>query len=327
MFKIKVSTNFPDWPFVRQTPKLKGIFGSSKFFIDQDIRECDFWIVDGDLVKTEQTFCSKENTIFIAGEPPTIRSFNKNFLNQFNYIMTCDRRSHHPNKFYNQQAIPWQIGAYIDKYDYDELKSLPVPKKSKLISAITSNKDWTSGHRKRKEFIFKLKEYFGDAMDVFGRDINEIKDKSMGILDYKYSIAMENSSYDDYWTEKLSDVFLGFSFPLYYGCPNIFNYFPQESLKVIDVDDIDGSIKIIEKAIEDNCFENNFDKIVESRRLILDKYNFFPMIDSYCNKYYKKSEKIEILLKPEQDFEKYNFKKYLNFKKIFLFVKKRFINE
>ena len=327
MLKIKVSTNFPDWPFIRQTSKSEGVFGNSKFFINQDIEKCDFWIVGGDLVKTEQTFCPKENTIFIAGEPPTIKTYNKNFLNQFEYFMTCDRNLSHPKKIYNQQAIPWQIGGYIDKYGYDELRDLPMPKKTKLVSAITSNKDWTSGHKRRKEFIFKLKEHFGGSMDVFGRDINEIKDKSMGILDYKYSIAIENSSYDDYWTEKLSDAFLGFSFPFYYGCSNIFDYFPQNSLKIIDVDDLDGSIKIIEKAIKDNCFENHLNEIAQSRRLILDKYNFFPMMDNYCNKYYKKSEKIEILLKPEQNFKKYNFKKYLNCKKIFLFVKKRFTNK
>ncbi len=326
MFKIKVSTNFPDWPFIRQTPKAEGIFGSSKFFINQDIKECDFWIVDGDLIKTEQAYCPEKNTIFIAGEPPTIKKYNKNFLSQFNHFVTCDRKLQHPNKFYNQQAIPWQIGRYIDKYDYDELKSLAMPKKRKLISAITSGKDWTSGHRKRKEFILKLKEYFGDSLDVFGRDINEIKDKSLGILDYKYSIAIENSSFDDYWTEKLSDVFLGFSFPFYYGCPNIHDYFPKNSLKIIDLDDIDSSIRIIEKAIKDNFFEKHLSEIEESRDLVLDEYNFFPMMDEFCNKYYKKSEKIEILLKPEQDYEKYNVKKYFNGKKILSSVKRRFSN-
>ncbi|TET09953.1 MAG: hypothetical protein E3J83_01165 [Candidatus Atribacteria bacterium] len=327
MFKIKVSTNFPDWPFIRQTPKSEGMLGNCKFFINQDIEDCDFWIVDGDLVKTEQTFCPKENTIFIAGEPPTIKSYNKNFLNQFNYVITCDKKLHHSNKFYNQQAIPWQIGAYIDKYGYDELKSLKKPEKNRIISVITTNKDWTSGHKKRIEFIFKLKEYFGDSLDVFGRGINEIRDKSMGILSYKYSIAIENSNFDNYWTEKLSDAFLGFSFPFYYGCPNIYDYFPQNSLRKIDIDDFDGSIKIIEKAIEDNCFENHFNEIVESRLLILDKYNFFSMMAGFCNKYYKKSEKIKILLKPERNFEKYNFKKYFNCKKIFLYVKKRFFNK
>jgi hypothetical protein len=323
MLKIKVSTDFPDWPFIRQTPRSKGVFGNSKFFINQEVKDCDFWIVNGGMERTEQTYCSRDNTIFISGEPPTIKTYNKNFLSQFEYFMTCDRDLFHSNKIYNQQAIPWQIGRYINKYDYDELKSLKPTKKKKLLSAITSGKDWTSGHKKRIEFIFGLKNHFGDSMDVFGRDINEIKDKSMGILDYEYSIAIENSSYDDYWTEKLSDVFLGYSFPFYYGAPNIYDYFPENSLKVINIDDLGGSIKIIEESIRDNIFEKNLHTIIESRKMILDEYNFFPMMDEFCNKHFKKEGKTEIILKPEENFEKYNFKKYFNPKKVFSYVKKR----
>lgn len=326
MLRIKVSNNFKQWPFARQTPGSKGIWGKSEFIINQATDDCDYWVVTGGLDQTEQTLCNEENTVFLGGEPPSLIRFNHNFLKQFKHIITCDRKLKHPNNHFYQQAIPWQIGAYVDKYDYDELKSMQPPKKTKLISAITSSKDWSAGHKNRIKFIHQLKEHFGDSMDVFGRGINEIRDKSMGIIDYKYSIAIENSSYEDYWTEKLGDVFLGYSFPFYFGCPNIGDYFPENSLIQIDINDLSSSIKAIEKAIEDNSFENNIDKIKQSRELVLDKYNFFPMMDTFCRKNYKKGKKTMIELKPEKEFEKYNYKKYFNPKKVFLFVKRKLLS-
>jgi hypothetical protein len=327
MLKIKVTTNFVEWPFDRQTPHNESKWRKSEFYIDKDIKDCDFWIVDGDLVKTEKAFCCKENTVFLAGEPPSLKGYNKNFLKQFNYIITCDRKLNHPNKIYQQQAIPWQLGAYAGRYGYDELRTLDIPEKTILISAVTSSKDWSGGHRKRMDLIFKLKEYFGDQLDVYGRGISDIEDKSEAILDYKYGIAIENSSYKDYWTEKLSDVFLGFSYPFYYGCPNIYDYFPKNSLMTIDVDDLSGSVKIIENAIKNNYFEKYMDDIQKARELILEEYNFFPMMDKFCNKYFKDGEKTEITIRPERVFEKYNFKKYFNPKKIFPYLKKRFFGQ
>lgn len=327
MLRIKVSNNFDYWPFIRQTPNSDGVWQNCKFYINQDIEECDFWVVTGGLEREEKTACPPKNTVFIGGEPPTMIKYNKNFLKQFNYVITCDKELPHPNKIYYQQAIPWFIGGHINRYDYQELKSLKRPKKKKIISAISTRKDWTEGHRKRIEFLFKLKEYFGDYLDIYGKGINDIKDKSYGILDYKYSIAIENSSFEDYWTEKLSDVFLGFAFPFYFGCPNIYDYFPKDSLKKIDINDIKGSIRTIEETIQNNCFEKHFNELVKSRSLVLDKYNFFPMMAEFCNKRYKNGEKNIITLKPGKEFEKYNFKKYFNCRKIYSHLKKRISNK
>lgn len=51
------------------------------------------------------------------------------------------------------------------------------PKKTKLISVITSNKAFTKGHLKRIEFVEKLKAYYGDKLDVFGQGFNSFEDK------------------------------------------------------------------------------------------------------------------------------------------------------
>ena len=51
MYKIKISTQFPEWPLLRQTPGSKGIWDNCQFFVNQDVEECDMWVVYEGLLK------------------------------------------------------------------------------------------------------------------------------------------------------------------------------------------------------------------------------------------------------------------------------------
>ena len=70
MLKIKVTTQFRDWPLERQTPGSKSIWRNCVFYINKNIEDCDYWIVLEGLEKTETTVCNPDNTILITGEPP-----------------------------------------------------------------------------------------------------------------------------------------------------------------------------------------------------------------------------------------------------------------
>lgn len=306
MIKVKVSTAFPDWPLIRQTPFSEGIWGDFQFYINQDVDECDYWVVYDSLFQTETVYCSPNNTILITGEPPDIKKYNPEFIDQFGMIITCHRNINHPNVIYTQQALPWMIGwksldSTINTFtkDYDELKSNRILEKSKLISVIASNKKITSGHRKRLEFVKKIKNVFGDDIDIFGRGYNEISDKWDAIYKYKYHIVLENSAVLDYWTEKIADCFLSEAFPLYYGCPNIFDYFSENSLIQIDINNYADSIKNIQVCIENRMFEKNIENIRAQKSKILDIYNLFPMICDIIskNESFDKTNKQQIHLK------------------------------
>ncbi|MBU4348429.1 hypothetical protein KJ671_02965 [Patescibacteria group bacterium] len=168
--------------------------------------------------------------------------------------------------------------------------SLPLPK-TKLISVISSGKKSTPGHINRLRFTEELKKYFKDGLDVYGRGINNFADKWDVIAPYKYHIALENISYPDYYSEKLIDAFLAGSYPFYYGCPNVNDYFPIGSLQAIDINDVRGSIEIIEKCLENNVYEKNMDFIKKSRELILEKYNIFPFL---CETIFKSNEGLSV---------------------------------
>ena len=310
MLKIKITTNFSYWPLERQTPNWSGKWGNCEFYINKPIPKCDYWVVVGGLSNRESTKCQVDNTIFITTEPPIIKKYNNKFLQQFNKIVSCDRDINHSNIVFCQQALPWMVGGKYKKEtknwsknfkkDYDELIKINNYKKNKLISIILSKKK-TKNHKKRLKFIFKLQKYFGKDLDVFGVDINEIEDKWDGIAPYKYYLAIENSSVLDYWTEKISDSFLAGAYPFYSGCPNIQKYFPKGSFTLIDINNVKKSIKTIEENINKSKYENSLGKIRESKNLILNKYNFFPMICEHIETNFL-LKYTDIILEPEQMF-------------------------
>jgi len=300
---------------IRQTPNSIGTWDNCIFYLNQDVKECDYWVVYDNLIKIEKTKCPKRNVILITGEPPTIKKYSQTFVKQFYNVITCNRNIIHANVTYIQQGLPWMVGAKFlrneKKWDninfksYDDFINNDYSKKTKEISIVVSNKTFTKGHEQRVKFVNKLKEIFGDRIDIFGRGFNEIEDKFEAISLYKYTIVIENSSYCDYWTEKIADAFLCGTYPIYYGCTNIYEYFPKGSLALIDINNIEESVNIINSILNSNEFENSLNLIQESKNLILNRYNLFPLIVNTIKKMENiHSESVKVTLYPEKRFQK-----------------------
>jgi hypothetical protein len=274
MYTVKLTFNY-DWPLFRQTPNYSGQWGNYKFIIDKNLKVCDFWIVYSDYqFKNEKIKCNPDNIIYIPGEGyHTSPRFEQKFLDQFGAIITVQEELTHRNIISKHNANPWFVGK-----SYDELISLKPPTKTKLISVISSDKVFTDGHRKRLRFVNEIKEHFGDKLDVFGRGINGFEDKWDVLSNYKYSIAIENDYCNNYFTEKFIDCILANTFPIYYGCPNLEKYFPEDSFKRIDINDTEGSIKIIQNVIDTDLYLTKNKQISEARDLALNNENLFPFL-------------------------------------------------
>jgi len=67
-------------------------------------------------------------------------------------------------------------------------------------------------------------------LDIFGRGRQEIKNKETALWPYQFSIAIENASYPDYFTEKITDCFAAKTIPIYWGNPDIANYFESRGI-------------------------------------------------------------------------------------------------
>lgn len=322
MITVKISTS--PWPITRQTPGGKGIWGECRFFCNTDIDRCDYWFVlEGPGRKKEAAVCPKENTVFVAHEPPTLRTYRSDFLHQFAAVITSDAHIDHPNPVLQQSGLPWHVGRKQKGHvnlgftkDYDELKAITSIDKTKMISVVSSSKTMTDGHRQRVDFALQLKSHFGDKIDLFGRGLNEIEDKWDALADYRYHVAIENSEVNHYWTEKISDAFLAGCHPIYHGCPNIADYFSPGSFTLIDINDQDRAIATIEACIEQDRYTSSRRLIWESREKVLDQYNLFPMIADYIAKDRQRSSgqtrtPVKVTIRKEQSESNliYKFKK------------------
>lgn len=291
---VKLTFNY-DWPLFRQTPNFSGIWGDYKFVIDDNLKECDYWVVYSEFnLKREECVCDKTNIIFIPAEGyETSPRFSKDFLKQFGRIITVQRQIKGKNVMYWQNANPW----FVER-SYDELINLKIPEKTKLISVVSSDKAFTEGHRRRIKFCEELKKHFGDRMDFFGRGIRDFENKWDVLAPYKYHIAIENDFLEDWVTEKFFDPLLTYTFPLYYGCPNLSKYISENSFKRIDINDCQKAINIIEIAINDDLYGEFITNIDEYRETALNEQQFFPMLAYFLKQLEKGNEKNLNIIEP-----------------------------
>jgi hypothetical protein len=102
--------------------------------------------------------------------------------------------------------------------------------KTKLVSMICSDKRFTELQRFRFNYAIKNK----DKLDLYGNINNHISLKEDGLIDYMFSVCVENDDSDTYFTEKILDCFATGTIPIYKGTKNIVNHFNQNGIIFLD---------------------------------------------------------------------------------------------
>lgn len=283
--------------FRRQTPGSSGVWGDCRFHINTPVEKCDWWVVchNSALVEAETTFCDPNHIVYVSLEPED-SWLSDEFISQFSQLLLCDRAINHPKIIY-KNGLNWFVGIHVGfkldgshqftpsfTLDYDSLSSMQPLDKSKFMSVICSNKSMFPGHTIRKNFIEKLKAHpISKQIDFFGGGNCHVDDKWDAIAPYKYHLVLENSVVPDYWSEKLADSFLGYSYPLYYGCPNIHNYFDRDSLCKIDVNNFKQTLTTIEKLLSSDTYQLSLPAVIKARHQVLNCYNLFQILDEICS--------------------------------------------
>lgn len=239
-------------------------------FICEEDGPCDYAIVFNRVGKKNRYIhCAKENVWQVTQEPFVFHSHDWMIDDQGQYSRVY---THYlPNDATKYVRSYPMLTWHVDK-TYDELSSMDVPKKTNDISWITSTKSSYPGHKHRLEFLDFIRAS-NLELSLFGSGIQYIEDKWDALVGHRYSLAVENESQDDYWTEKLADCFLAYTLPIYYGCTNIDNYFPTESYILIDINKPEEALDIIQQAIANNEWEKRLPAIIEARNLVLNTYN------------------------------------------------------
>lgn len=127
--------------------------------------------------------------------------------------------------------------------------------KSKVCSMIYSHKNITEGHKLRH----KVANLIESGVDLFGNGtINPLIAKEEGLVDYQYSIIIENTRLENYFTEKLIDCLMVGTIPIYWGCPNISDYFDDSS--ILSFSNLDELQNIL-SSIGGNTYSKHFNSI------------------------------------------------------------------
>ncbi|MBB4018560.1 FkbM family methyltransferase [Chelatococcus caeni] len=284
MIKAGFVSSAPEWAWWRQFPEEDLVWDGVQFVFGGDLAGCDCCFVFDALPQAVEVPLDRCRLVFVASEPQNVKRYNAAFLDQFGTVLTTDRDTAHGGRRFTQVGLPWHVGAWsadgsllaepLTVRDFETFR----PEKTKLVSVVSSNKAFTEEHRARLRFVAELKEHFGDQMDVFGRGINDFGDKLQVLAPYWYHIALENCAIDDYWTEKLADPFLTLTYPIYHGCRNIGEYFPEGSFTAIDIYDPAKAIETIKRVIQSDEAERAQPLLEEARRRVLYEHNLFALL-------------------------------------------------
>ncbi len=102
--------------------------------------------------------------------------------------------------------------------------------KAKLLSMIYSSKRGLPGYQLRHQVADGIAK-----VDLYGRGSDRpIEHKEEGLVNYMFSIAIENSQATNYFTEKILDCMAVGTIPIYWGCPNIDDFFDPDGVVVFN---------------------------------------------------------------------------------------------
>jgi len=254
--------------------KIKGV---------SEINEADYFVVIEGIPKDIKTKIDNNKIILLKAETLTDTALEKTAKVCMTYNRECN---------FKQYVISW----WLDK-KFSFLENLKYNVKEKNIVCIISGKTFLKGHIDRLSFVKSFCEAYPGYMDVYGFGLENFdwlgesykgelnyknNCKYNGLIDYKYSLCIENNSVKNYISEKLYDSFLAWTVPIYYGCPNIFDFFKKDSLINFDIHDKKFIDIIYEKSML-NVSSYQIERIRKSRQKILYSYNLWAVVEDIIN--------------------------------------------
>jgi hypothetical protein len=163
--------------------------------------------------------------IFWLFEPRAVRPYGYSKIikieDKFDYILTYDSELLKRNKKY----IKYIVGQ-------SRVYEPQIHNKTKMYSMIASNKRMTEGHRFRHQISELLSQKH--KIDMWGSGYRPFKSKIDPLSEYHFSVSVMNSKIDNFFTEVLIDNFMLGTIPIFWGCPNISEYFDDRGIISFD---------------------------------------------------------------------------------------------
>jgi len=256
-------------PTLVEYVKKQHVFDGITVFADKDI-------IHVDNVQSKYKICwLLEPKLF----EPWAYEYIKQIENKFDIILTYDREllNRNPNLYKFISADFCDIS--------NESIGLNREHKTKLVSFPFSNKTFLPGHKLRhviaNEFLPSIG--FDKEVDLFGSGCsNPFTDKGPIFKPYMFSIAIENSKMDDYFTEKVLDPFCSGTIPIYWGFDKIGNYFNKDGILSFNTAE---ELKNILYNLSEDMYNSMYEAVKENYELSLKYVNADDEIFLLIKKY------------------------------------------
>ena len=252
---------------------LKG-FSWKNIEITWDTDNIDYYVI---INRTNETGYDKSRTIVFQMEP-----------------WVCDEGKNWGVKTWGDWSIPsgfMKVFAHRGnlnnvQWHIPKIDGIVIPeKKTDKIISILSKKNFDDGHIKRIEFIRRLEECGFNGVDVYGVDnFHQYKnyvgktDNKVEMAKYKYCFSCENNWEKNYATEKIWEPILCECLCFYWGCPNLDEHIDGGAFVRLDLDDFEGAMEIVKRAIEEDWWSARIDIIRKEKHKILEEIGFFPRL-------------------------------------------------
>ncbi len=283
MKKILIIPNHPDIQLIHKSMERLSTSHDDTYFYYKD---CAFTLhnnqtFDGVLVinhpvKKYTVHTNPYNNVCIMQEPgeKIHHHYMYQNLKQYNKVYS-------PIVAYNNTEQSHGFLSWFIDGDYTTLSKMDTPIKTQKMSCIASGKAIFDGHKKRLQFVQTLeKEINSIAYFGFGNHL-KVPSKNDALFPYQYSIAIENNEQPHYFTEKIMDCFLSYTVPIYFGCTNIAEYFPEQSYIWININEPQIAIANIKKILANDDWQSRLPYLKIARELVLNKYHPLACMYNY----------------------------------------------
>jgi hypothetical protein len=278
---------------VHEVPSLSQFIGSAPLLNEVDLRvndpECldaDVWLII-EQPNAGDTFCRvpRGRVVYLGAETSFSSEYWNRYRNRRQYLQQFAAvyswlPIRHPGLKRSIPFLPWMVNAnhgesIFSQHSRDaEWLATSNPLKTKCVSVFCSSKTFTPGHKRRLEFVELLASELGDQLDWFGNGVRSVPEKWDGLAPYRYTVVLENQSMPDLITEKLYDAFLASSFPIYWGAPNVLDWFPAGSLAPVSLDSPKAAVEEIRRIISSDVDAESIEARRQARHMVLNDYNF-----------------------------------------------------
>jgi hypothetical protein len=271
--------------FRKMTPGRSGVWGQLKGV--DNYKDADFFAVIDYLPVHLRNVVDESKCVFLGAHPETMSAYRN--MDGYKGL-----------KMYDCKKTLGFLEYWL-KFDYDYLKDLKPPIKTKTLVCIMSDANSQPYHKIRRAWLEKFCDKYGNKIDVYGR-INpwgsivssfkgpcgskdprgaavsggndHMSGKEEIYEQYRFAIEFDAPG-DNYFSERLADAFLMWCFPIYWGGKSLYKYFSIGCYNYLDENKFGEDVIDI---IDEECYLRALPYISEARDLILDKYQIWARV-------------------------------------------------